>query len=162
MRTPFRHVLTAACLAALAGCSADVAAPDAVAPTASRPSLLLAAGEGVRIISDTTDAAGTTTMVGEYAAGVYTLPDGTGGSVASVTIKTVIPGLASGSSSEPCITSSIVTVETTSGWKSSVKKPGGCDKEIVVALENAATRQRAQFSFLYIFGKTRIDSGLIR
>ena len=43
-----------------------------------------------------------------------------------------------------------------------MKKPGGCDKEIQVQFENKATRLRADFSFLYLFGKTRIDGGLIR
>jgi type IV pilus biogenesis protein CpaD/CtpE len=161
MRTPFRHALTAACLAALAGCATDVAAPDAAAPTATRPSLLLAAGESQRFVLDTVIGSNQI-MVTEYAAGIYRFPDGTSSSVASVTVKTVIPLGVSGTSSEACITSSIVAIETVPGWRATVKKPGGCDKEIVVGLENPTTKEKAQFSYLYIFGKTRIDLGLIQ
>jgi hypothetical protein len=98
-------------------------------------------------------------MITEYAAGIYTQPDGVSGSVASVTVKTVVP--ATSGTSGTCITSTIVSVETTPGWRAEVKKPGGCDKEIVVALTNAATGQRADFRYLYIAGKTRIDQGLV-
>ena len=42
-----------------------------------------------------------------------------------------------------------------------MKKSGGCDKEIQVQFENKAAKLRADFSFLYIFGKTRIDFGAI-
>ena len=98
-------------------------------------------------------------MVTEFAAGTYTLPDGTSASVGSVTVKTVVPG--TGPTSGSCITSTVVSTETTDGWTATVKKPGGCDKEIVVQFENAATGQKAEFRYLYIFGKTRIDAGRV-
>jgi hypothetical protein len=161
-----RPLLALLAAVTLAACGRDIAAPDATAPAPRPPSFLLGPDESVRMISDSTDARGNEIMVAEYAAGVYLNlsddPLGVGGSVASVTIKTVIPAITAGSSSGPCITSSIVQIQTTSGWVSSVKKPGGCDKEIVVGLENRTRNVKAQFSFLYIFGKTRIDSGLIR
>jgi hypothetical protein len=161
---PFLHLAAAATLAALAGC-ADTLAPDATATrTPQAPAFLLGPDEGMRIISDTTDASGRTTMIAEYAAGVAFSSDPAvpSTSAASVTIKTVIPGSGPVSSSGACITSTIQTVETTAGWTYSVKKPGGCDKEIIVELEKKSTRQRATFSFLMVAGKTRIDSGLIR
>jgi hypothetical protein len=154
-----RSLLALVAVAALSACAGDAVSP-AAAPAPRAPSLLLGADEGMRVLSDSTDAYGNTIMVAEYAAGVYATP-GTA-PVASVTIRTFIPALSSGSSSEPCITSTIDKIETTTGWTASVKKPGGCDKEIVVGLENRSRNQKAQFSFLYIFGKTRIDSGLIR
>jgi hypothetical protein len=147
--------------ALLAACSQDTTAPSSssiAAPSAA--AALLGPGEGLRIISEETDAFGNTTMIAEYAAGVYQ-SDTTGFMAGSVTIKTVIPQSSAGSSKSPCITSSIVRVETQTGWTSSVKKPGGCDKPIEVQLENKSLKQRADFSFLYMFGKTRIDSGLI-
>lgn len=145
-----------------------VACADATAPTSStslrpsdRPAALLGADEGVRIISDSTDASGTMTMIGEYAAGIR-LDEPTTPPIGSVVIKTVIPSLTGGSSKTPCITSTIVRTETVAGWTASVKKPGGCDKEIQVRFENKSSGERADFSFLYIFGKTRIDGGLIK
>ena len=141
--------------------SESVSAPSArVGPSA--PSALLAPGEATRTLQDTTDAADNHILVVEYAAGVFIGPDGLNGSVASVIIKTVIPGTASGSSSDVCITSTIQGVETTSGWTSTIKKSGGCNKEIAVRFENGTTQQRADFSFLMIPGKTRIDLGAVR
>ena len=122
---------------------------------------LLGPDEGVRMITDSVDVRGTTIMVAEYAAGV-TLHDPTSSPIGSVVIQTIIPLLAPGSSKTPCLTSTIVRTEALAGWTASVKKPGGCDKEIQVQFENTTTRQRADFSFLYLFGKTRIDSGLIK
>lgn len=148
----------------LGACSPDANGPAApsAALLAATPSALVAPNENMAILSDTTDAAGNHVMIAEYAAGTYFPDDTTGKSVASVTIKTVVPGVASGSSSMPCITSTVLKTETTPGWTASVKKPGGCDKEIVVLLSNKSTKQSATFSFLYIFGKTRIDFGAIR
>ena len=141
--------------------SESVSAPSTpVAPSA--PSALLAPGEFNRTLQDTTDAAGNHILVVEYAAGTFIGPDGVSGSVASVTIKTVIPGTASSSSSGTCITSTIQAVETTSGWTSDITKSGGCNKEIGVRFENRTTKQRADFSFLMIPGKTRIDAGAVR
>ena len=150
--------------AALAACSRDLTSPNAarsLAPSAG-PSALLGVNESTRTIADSTDAAGNTVMVVEYAAGTYVLPNGDGASVGSVTIRTVLPGAASASSAKACVTSTIVGVETTPGWTASVKKSGGCNKDIEVQLENKATKQRADFSFLMEPGKTRIDFGLVR
>jgi hypothetical protein len=148
---------------ALAACGRDPMGIDAAARRSpAAPHLLLGPGESTRMLVDSTDAAGNHVMVAEYAAGVYTQPDGTSGSVASITIRTLIPASLGGSSSRACITSTILGVETTAGWTASVKKPGGCDKEIGVEFANAATRQKAVFSFLYIAGKTRIDFGAVR
>lgn len=145
-----------------------VACSDATSPaTASSlrptdaPAALLGRDEGVRIITDSVDVHGTTILVAEYAAGVYE-NDPVSPPIGSVVIQTIIPLIAPGSSKTPCITSTIVRTETVTGWTASVKKPGGCDKEIQVQFENKATRLRADFSFLYLFGKTRIDGGLIK
>lgn len=153
----------AAVLALLTACAQDPAAPRAavVAPTVG-PAYLLAPGERSRTVVDSTDASGMRVMVTEYAAGLYTRPDGVSASVASVTIRTVIPATAGGSSRGACITSTIVGLETTPGWAASVKKPGGCDKEIGVDLANRTTGQKAVFSYLYVAGKTRIDQGAVR
>ena len=81
-------------------------------------------------------------------------------SVASVTIKTVAP-LGVGSSTY-CITSTIEKVETIPGWTYQIKKAGGCNAEIRVGLENPTTKQKADFAFLMMPGKTKIDFGAIR
>lgn len=156
-----RRLTLALTLLAAAACG-DATSPDAsTRPVPSTPSRLLGVNEYGRMIVDTSDAAGNHTMVAEYPAGVYTLPNGDGASVGSVTIRTFIPGSGNGSS-KFCITSTIDRVETTPGWTASVKKAGGCDKEIGVQLENKSTKQRADFSFLYVAGKTRIDYGAVR
>ena len=158
-----RHLAATATLAtALAACASDPVAPAGALAPAATPAFLLADDESFRVISDTVDAAGNQIQIAELAAGALYLADGTYTSVASVTIKSVIPQVAAGSSSGPCITSTIQKVDTRAGWSYAIKKPGGCDKEIIVDLENRTTRQRAQFSFLMIFGKTRIDHGLVR
>jgi hypothetical protein len=155
----YRHIPVLLLAALLAACTGDAVTPDAGGRSPETPQLLLAPGESFRTIADSTDAAGNLVMVNEYAAGIYTQPDGVSGSVASVTVKTVVP--ATSGTSGTCITSTIVGIETTPGWTATVKKPGGCDKEIVVALANAATGQRADFRYLYIAGKTRIDQGAV-
>ena len=146
--------------ATAAACGRDAVAPELAqrAPIVG-PSLLLAPGEFNSTIIDSTDAAGNHVTVTEWAAGTYTQPDGVSASVASVTVKTVVPPT-NGSGS--CITSTVVSTDTTPGWTATIKKPGGCDKEIVVALENDATNQKAEFRYLVIFGKTRIDAGAVR
>lgn len=161
MRSLLRFSAVAS-IAALAACQSDVVAPTRSVAATDTPSFLLGPDEGMRIITDSVDSSGNTIMIAEYAAGTYTTTDGSGGSVASVTIRTVIPRVAGGDSSGACITSSIERIETTPGWTATVKKPGGCDKTIEVGLENRTTRQKAVFSFLYIFGKTRIDFGAVR
>ena len=146
--------------ATLAACSRDTVAPElaARAPLVA-PSLLLAPGEFNRTLVDSTDSAGNHITIAEWAAGIYTQPDGVTGSVASVTVKTVVPPT-NGSGS--CITSTVISIDTTPGWRATVRKPGGCDKEIVVGLENDTTNQKAEFRYLVIFGKTRIDAGAVR
>lgn len=162
MRTLHRPLAALALAAALAACGRDAVGPaeQTAAPAAAR--FLLGPDESMRTVVDSTDAAGNVLMVYEYAAGIYDLPDGHSGSVASVTVRTLIPGTPSGGSSGTCITSTIDRVETTTGWSYSVKKPGGCDREIAVELANRSTGKRAQFSFLMIPGKTRIDQGFVR
>ena len=146
----------------LGACQSETVSAPSAPVIPSSPSALLAPGEWNRTLVDTTDAAGNHTFVVEYAAGTFTNADGVGESVASVTIKTVIPGTASSSSSGTCITSTIQAVETTSGWAYDINKSGGCNKEIGVRFENRTTKQRADFSFLMIPGKTRIDAGAVR
>ena len=141
-----------------AACARDPLGP--ATPAAGAPSLLLGPGEYAVVHADTTDAAGTETTVTEYAAGVYADPSRA--PVGSVTIRTVFPAGAAGSKSKSCVTSAVVRTETQPGWTATVKKAGGCDKEIGVELANAATRERAQFSYLVVAGKTRIDYGQVR
>jgi hypothetical protein len=162
-RTPIRRLSLLLLTAALAGCGQDAGpvATEALAPSGVT-ARMLAPGEGLRILEQYIDAAGNSVLIAEYGAGGYAADDPRIGPVATITIRTVAPPAVAGSSSDPCITSSIVKIEKLAGWTTSVKKPGGCDKEIVVDLENSATRESAQFRFLYIFGKTKIDSGLIR
>jgi hypothetical protein len=158
-----RARLTALCAVFVIGaCQSETVSAPAAPILPSAPSALLAPGEWNRTLVDTTDAAGNHTFVTEFAAGTFTGPDGAGESVASVTIKTVIPATAPTSSSGTCITSTIQAVETTSGWTSDVSKSGGCNKEIGIRFENRTTKQRADFSFLMIPGKTRIDAGAVR
>jgi hypothetical protein len=160
---PFVALAFAASFAACADATAPAtasASPSALRPT-DTPSALLGPNEGIRTISDTTDAAGTTTTIAEYPAGIV-LNDTVTPPIGSVVIKTVIPAFTDGSSKEPCITSTIVRTETVAGWTASVKKPGGCDKPIEVQFENKSEKKRADFSFLFIPGKTRIDLGLIK
>lgn len=145
---------------ALAACGRDPVAPGASALTAGAPSYLLAADQGPRTIVDSTDAFGNLIFVTEYPAGVYSDP--TRAPAASVTIRTLIPATAGGSKSKACVTSTIDGTETRPGWTATVKKSGGCDKEIGVSLANKATGERAEFSFLMVPGKTRIDYGLVR
>jgi len=163
MRTLHRSLAALALAASLAACGRDAVGPDGrAASPASTARLLLGTDESMRTVADSTDAAGNIIMVTEYAAGIYDLPDGHSGSVASVTVRTLIPGASSGGSSGTCITSTIERVETVAGWSYTVKKPGGCDREISVEFANRSTGKRAQFSFLMIPGKTRIDQGLVR
>jgi hypothetical protein len=61
----------------------------------------------------------------------------------------------------PCITSSIMQTETRPGWTATVKKAGGCDKDIIVDFSNAA-RQRATFKWTYRYGITKIDPCVVR
>jgi hypothetical protein len=156
MRTPLRVLLGLVLAGSLAACSADAVGPtEAAAPATLKPSFLLAPGEGLKILADYVDAAGNHVMIAEY--GAAAPPDGD--YLASVTIKTVIP--ASGPISGACITSTIQKVDVTPGLSFSIKKPGGCDKEIAVSFRTR-TGERALFRFLMIYGKTKIDAGLLQ
>jgi hypothetical protein len=156
----YRHLPVLLLAAALAACTGDAVAPDTGGRVPVTPHFLLGPGEFSRTVVDSTDAAGNHVMITEFAAGTYTQADGVTASVASVTIKTVIP--ATSPASGTCITSTIESIETTPGWTATVKKQGGCDKEIVVGLENATTGQKAEFRYLYLAGKTRIDAGAVK
>lgn len=156
-RSAVRATAIAAVLVVGVACARDPLAPATSA--ASTPAFLLGPGEYFVVRSDTVDAAGNETTVAEYAAGTYADP--ARAPAGSVTIRTVLPASAGGSS-KSCITSTVVRTETRPGWTATVKKAGGCDKEIGVELANAATRERAQFSFLMVAGKTRIDYGQVR
>lgn len=150
-------------LAALAACGQDgePTGPAQPSPTSLDP--LLAPGEPTRVHADYLDADGNAVLVAEYAAGTY-VAGGKAASVASVIIKSVIPRvlLEGGKSDGACVTSTVQGVDVSPGWSYSVKKAGGCGEEIVVNLENRSTDQRAKFSFLMVYGKTRIDAGQIR
>jgi hypothetical protein len=145
--------------AALAGCTTDPISPTAARPV--RASALLGPNEGVRVLTDSVDANGNTTLVQEFGMGVYTLPNGDGGTVASVIIRTFIPNV-SPTSSSYCLTHSIVSTEAIEGIKLTIKKSGGCNKDIEILIEQPATKQKATFRFSMVPGKTVIDSGLLR
>jgi hypothetical protein len=154
-----------ALLASLAACSTgDPVSPARTSPAAV-PSLLLS--DGVTTYSDSTDASGNTILVQEIAAAVDTRQIGANGEYASygsVTIKSVIPRVPEGATytSMPCITHSIEKVETVPGWTYSIKKPGGCDRDVLVSFESKSPRLRAEFKFSMVFGKTVIDAGAVR
>jgi hypothetical protein len=157
MRSTVLHLSSLATIALLTACSTDAtnpAGPRGLTP--STPSALIAPGEGTRIVLDSSDVAGNHIMVAEYPAG--TRADGS--TVASVTIRTFIP--ATQTSSGSCITNTIESIETIAGWSYTVKKSGGCGKDIAVSLENKSTSERAEFQFQYQFGRTRIDFGAVR
>jgi hypothetical protein len=163
MTTRLLRGLTVAAVSLLVACSADPVGPasDAAALT---PSALVGPDEFVRVVSDSVDAYGNTILVQEFGMGFYTLPSGESGSVASVTIRSSIPAWPETATyaSPPCITHSIVRTETTPGNTLSVKKSGGCDRDVVILVEQKATRRKATFSFSMVFGKTVIDGGLLR
>ena len=159
MRSTLVRLSSLAAIAMLAACANDTAnpiAPNDAAPAS--PSFLVAPGQNFNTLVDSVDAAGNHLTVAEWAAGI--LPDGS--SVASVTIRTFIPATSSTSSSDVCITSSIVSTDEMPGWTASIKKTGGCNKDIEVLFENETTRQSADFRFQMEPGKTRIDLGLVR
>jgi hypothetical protein len=156
------HTLAACALAFLAACSGDPVSPTADVALRT-PSSLIAPNEFTRIVSDSVDAYGNTILVQEFGMGFYTLPNGDGASVASVTIRSSIPGSpGAAGTSGACITHSIVQTETTPGNTLTVKKAGGCDRDVVILIEQKATRRKATFSFSMVFGKTVIDAGELR
>jgi len=150
-------VLVAA--AALAGCSTDPISPTAARP--DRPSTLLGPNEGVRVLTDSVDASGNTILVQEFGMGSYTDENGDGATVASVVIRTFIPNVPPTASSY-CLTHSIVRTEAIPGITLTIKKSGGCNKDIEILIEQPATKKKATFKFSMVPGKTVIDSGLLR
>src|SRR5689334_13556816 len=101
--------LAFASVAILAACSSDVTSPTSNTISSITPSALLSPDEGVRLISDSVDANGNTILVQEFGMGAYTLPTGEYGTVASVTIKSILPGTVT--SSKTCLTHSIVATD---------------------------------------------------
>lgn len=146
----------------LAGCSAsDVASPVVPGPALATPSALVSA-DGVGFFSDSTDAAGNVILTQEFAAGGYENGDGTYGSVASVTVRTVIHAYVPSATSQ-CVSSTIVATDALPGVALSVKKAGGgCNKDIEVLVEQKTPKRKATFKFSMVPGKTVIDSGLLK
>ena len=158
MRSLVVRLSSLAAIAMLAACANDTTnpiSPNHAAPAA--PSHLVAPGQSFNTLVDSVDTAGNHLIVDEWAAGI--LPDGS--SVASVTIRTFIPATSGTKSSDVCITSTVVSTETTPGWSATIKKSGGCNKEIEVELENGTTNQKADFRFQMEPGKTRVDLGAV-
>jgi hypothetical protein len=151
--------LALASVAVLAACSGDVTSPTSNIRSIT-PSALLSPDEGVRIISDSVDASGNTILVQEFGMGSYTLPTGEYGTVASVTIKSILPGTVT--SSKTCLTHSIVATDAMPDVRLSIRKSGGCNKDIEILIEQTSTGKKAIFKFSMVPGKTVIDSGLLR
>jgi hypothetical protein len=57
---------------------------------------------------------------------------------------------------------SIVRMEAIPGIRLTIKKSGGCNKDIEILIEQPATNKKATFKFSMVPGKTVIDSGLLR
>ena len=152
--------LLAAAVLSTAACSSDPVSPA----VNGAPSFLLGPDEGVRVLTDSVDTYGNTILVQEFAAGSYTLPSGEPAVAGSVTIRSFIPAWPAGTtvSSTPCITNTLVRTEANPGNTFTVKKSGGCDKDVVVLIEQKGTRLKGTFSFSMVFGKTVIDQGALR
>ena len=93
--------------------------------------------------------------------GSYTDANGDFATVASVTIRTFIPNT-SPAESGYCLTHSIVGTEAIPGITLTIKKSGGCNKDIEILIEQPATKKKATFKFSMVPGKTVIDTGLLR
>ena len=155
-----RFIKTVALFSAvvLAACSGDVTSPTSTSSNALAPRAILDPNEGIRIITDSVDASGNTILVQEFPMGIVTQADGTASAVASVTIKSVISGTAS--SSKACITSSIVATDALPDVSLSIKKSGGCNKDIEILIQQG--NLKATFKFSMVPGRTVIDSGALR
>lgn len=160
----FRRVVRFSCVAVVSlfgACSESPVAPadDVLEQTANpaRPSALIAAGDGSwHILSETMIGSN---FVSEYELGAALLGEEYQG---SVFIRVSVPqGTTTGSTSGPCITSTLLKTEVRPGWTATVKKAGGCDKPIQVEF-TSASRQRATFKWTYIFGLTKVDHGAVR
>jgi hypothetical protein len=156
----FSVTTSLAAVALISACTSDPVAPFDSGEL-SAPSFLIGPN-GEAFFVDSVDAQGNTILIQELAAGTTQNASGDFTAVASVTVRTVIPYLPAGAVSGACITSTIYRMETTPGITLSVKKPGGCDKDIQVLVEQKATRKKATFKFSMVFGKTVIDSGLLK
>lgn len=142
---------------ALAACSTDVTAPT-VRQMPNEVNRLFAVGEGsYRLLADyfvgpnhvLDQELGAALLNGqEYQGSVYI----------RVSIPPVVPGP---TSSLPCITSSIFGIETRPGWTATVKKAGGCGRDIEVQFSNAQ-KQRATFKYTFTWGLTKVDHGAVR
>jgi len=159
-----RRVVRLSCVAVVGlfgACSESPVAPadDVSEQTANpaRPSSLFAEGDGsFRILSETMIGSN---FVSEYELGAGLLGEEYQG---SVYIRVSVPQVATpGTSSGPCITSTLLKTEVRPGWTATVKKAGGCDKPIQVDF-TSASRQRATFKWTYIFGLTKVDHGAVR
>lgn len=155
----FRLVSSTLALVVLAACSADSStAPASPATLLDRPSQLFDVDSGsFRILADYMQGANHI-MEFELGAALLNQREYQG----SVYIRVSVPPVpVPVPSSMPCITSSIMRTEVRAGWTASVKKAGGCDKDIVVEFSNAA-RQRATFKWTYIFGLSKVDHGAVK
>ncbi len=162
MSIPSRLRVASASLAlvVLGACSADSpSAPASPATLVTGPSRLFEVDSGsFRILADYMQG-NNHIMEFELGAALLNQKEYQG----SVYIRVSVPPVpaATASSSLPCITSSIMRTEVRPGWTATVKKPGGCDKDIVVDFSNAA-RQRATFKWTYIFGLSKVDHGAVK
>jgi len=55
-----------------------------------------------------------------------------------------------------------VRTEANPGHTFTIKKSGGCDKDVVVLIEQKSNRLKGTFSFSMVFGKTVIDQAVLR
>lgn len=155
-----RNPLLAALLLSVGACSTDVTAPAPTArPLPTEVNHLFNVGEGsYRLLADyfvgpnhvLDQELGAALLNGqEYQGSVYI----------RVSIPPVlVPGP---TSSLPCITSSILKIETRPGWSAAVRKAGGCGKDIEVQFSNAQ-RQRATFKYTFTWGLTKVDHGAVK
>lgn len=154
----FSHRFLPVLVAVVGACSSDATAPTArLVPTDVNN--LFAVGEGsYRLLAD------------YYVGQNHILDQELGAALlnrveyqGSVHIRTSIPPvLVPGpTSSLPCITNTITRIETRPGWTATVKKPGGCGKDIEVQFSNAQ-KQRATFKHTLTWGLTKVDHGAVR
>lgn len=146
-------------LAMATACSGDATtAPTASAELVTEPSRLFEVDSGsFRILADYYSGANHI-MEFELGAALLNGREYQGSAYIRVSvppIPTPIP------SSMPCITSTLLKTEVRPGWKATVRKAGGCDKDIVIDFANNA-KQRATFTWRYVFGLSKVDHGAVR
>jgi hypothetical protein len=157
--TRLRLLAPVLAIALLSACAAESPlAPSSRAAMVGEPSRLFEVDSGsFRILADYYSGANHI-MEFELGAALLNQQEYQG----SVYIRVSIPPVpVPAPTSMPCITSSILKTEVRPGWKATVKKSGGCDKDIVVDFTNAA-RQRATFKWTYVFGLSKVDHGAVR